>query len=143
MTDENLLKECGFSELETQYRLISESNQAPLAKLGLYATASMKHLVTFKKPLQHLDDNGLFGIGLYTGEDGWHSRVVDIVATTLEKAIHAGAIRTVEPRRVGIMFVDAILSMMAHRLETAEPDEIEDDVRLLMDLYLNGLTIRY
>ena len=143
MTDEHTLKDSGFDELEREYQLIAATDQAPLAKLGLYATTSMNHLVNLVKPFQILKEKGPLIAVLQTSEGSWHSRVVDIIATTLEEAVQTGAIRPIETRRVGAMFLDAILSLMAHRLDSAEPDDIEDDVRLLMDLYLNGLMIRY
>ena len=143
MNDRGLLKDCRFDELESDYRMIAVSDQAPVAKLGLYATISMKHLVNYIEPFQKLHEKGVFCAGFHAGEDSWHSGVVDLFTNTLEEAGHTGSIRAVETRRVATMFLDAILSLMAHRLETADPNDIEDDIRVLMDLYLNGLMIRY
>ncbi len=143
MTDEGLLKDCRFDKLHSDYRMIAATDQAPVAKLGLYATFSMRHLINHIEPFQKLYGKGVFCSGFHAGEDSWHSGVVDLFTTTLEEAVHTGAIRAVETRRVATMFLDAILSLMARRLKTADPDDSEDDVRVLMDLYLNGLMTRY
>ena len=135
------MKNCKFDELELQFREIAAADQVPIAKLGLYATASMKHLDEYEHSFQEFSDSGDVCIGFGGDEANWYSRVVDLFAATLEEARLHGTIRAVDNHRVGRMYLDAILNLMMHRVGCTTKDGLEDDVRVLMDLYLNGLAI--
>ena len=141
MTWTDSMKNCKFDELEVQFQHIAAADQVPIAKLGLYATASMKHLVEYEQSFQELKDSGDVCIGCGADEAYWYSRVVELFAATLEEAKLNGTIRAVDNHRVGTMYLDAILNLMMHRVGSTTQDGIEDDVRVLMDLYLNGLAI--
>ena len=143
MNHKDTMKNCKFDELESQFRAIAAADQVPIAKLGLFATASMKHLVEFEKPFQELKDSGVACLGFRLDNENWYSRAVELFAATLEEARHTGTIKAVDNRRVGRMFLDAILNLMMHRIGSTIENDIEDDVRVLMDLYLNGLAIDY
>ncbi len=143
MTHTDSMKNCTFDELEAQFREIAAADQLPIAKLGLYATASMKHLVEYEQSFQELKDSGNVCIGFDAGEANWYSRVVNLFAATLEEARLNGTIRAVDNRRVGTMYLDAILNLMMHRVGSTTKDGLEDDVRVLMDLFLNGLALHH
>lgn len=143
MTCKDSMKNCKFDELEVQFQHIAAADQVPIAKLGLYATASMKHLVEYEQSFQELKDSGNVCIGCGADEANWYSRAVELFAATLEEARLNGTIRAVDNHRVGTMYLDAIVNLMLHRVGSATPDTIEDDVRVLMDLYLNGLAINH
>ena len=143
MTCTDSMKSCKFDELEVQFRHIAATDQVPIAKLGLYATASMKHLVEYEQSFQELKDSGHVCIGCGADDANWYSRVVELFAATLEEARLNGTIRAVDSHRVGTMYLDAILNLMMHRAGSTTQDGLEDDVRVLMDLYLNGLALNH
>ena len=131
-----------LEELEERFREIANSKQVPVAKLGLFATAAMTHLTENEHSFTSPDATFLKSLNLQE-ERGWYSRVARLFGTTLDEARSAGAIRAIDTQKVGRMFLDAILSLMTYRAGSTSRDEIENDVRILMDLYLNGLMIRY
>ncbi|MGI9538023.1 MAG: hypothetical protein ACR2PB_13210 [Desulfocapsaceae bacterium] len=143
MTYSDYLKNCKFDELELQFREIASADQVPIAKLALYATASMKHLAEYETSFRDLKGSGGVCIGCGISDQNWYPRVVELFAATLEQASNTGTIRAVDHHRVGRMYLDAILSLMMHRVGSTPPNGIEDDVRVLMDLYLNGLRERF
>ncbi len=139
MIDFDVVTEAGLDELLKRYRAIDAADQVPIAKLGLYATASLQHVADHRKTFQNLKDNGFLCVDLSTADNQWYPGVAALFAATLDQAVGAKTIRAVDTRTVGTMFLDALLSLMTRRTEPAEQDEIENDVRVLMDLYLNGL----
>lgn len=140
MNNFRVLQDCRLDELEKRYRAIAETDQVPIAKLGLYATASMQHLAKHLEAFQQLKDNGFLCTDLPADDGRWYPRVAAFFAATLDEAVAGRTIRVVDTGKVGTMFLDAILSLMAHRTGSAGQEEIEDDVRVLMDLYLIGLS---
>jgi len=139
----SIMQDCKFDELELHFQEIASADQVPIAKLALYATASMKHLVEYEQSFQELKDSGNVCISCGADEANWYSRVVDLFTATLDQARHTGTIREIDSRRIGRMFLDAILNLMMQRIGSTSEDSIEDDVRTLMDLYLNGLAITH
>lgn len=129
-------------ELEEKFREIADSNQVPVAKLGLFATAAMTHLTDHQNDSTSVAESFLKTGDLHD-DKSWYSRVARMFTATLDEAQRAGTIREVDTRKVGRIFLDSVLSMMIYRSGSITRDQIENDVRNLMDLYLNGLMIRY
>lgn len=140
MNDIDVLEAGRFEELESRYRAIDETDQVPIAKLGLYATASMQHLGEHEQSFRKLKDEGFLCAELLARGGGWYERTAARFGATLDEAVANGAIRNVDTRQVGAMFLDAILSLMTRRTGSADRKTIENDVRALMDLYLLGLS---
>ena len=132
--------EAGLDKLQQRYRTIEAADQAPIAKLGLYATASLQHVADHRKVFQKLKDNGFLLVDLSGFDNQWYPEVAALFTATLDEAARAKTIRSVDTRAVGAMFLDAVLSLMSRRTESAGQEEIENDVRVLMDLFLNGLS---
>ncbi len=135
----DLLQTGRFEELESRYRAIDEADQVPLAKLGLYATASMQHLRKHEQFFQKLKNDGGLCAELLTRGGGWYQRTAARFGGTLDEAVASGTIRAVDTHQVGAMFLDAILSLMTRRTGSADKETIENDVRILMEIYLRGL----
>ena len=131
-----------LAELEERFREIANSSQVPVAKLGLFATAAMTHLTTNQQSSPSVAAHFLKS-GDLQEEKGWYSRVARLFNATLDEAQSAGTIRAIDTQKVGRLFLDSILSLMLYRAGATSRDEIEHDVRTLMDLYLNGLMIRH
>jgi trans-aconitate methyltransferase len=140
MNDPDVITEAGLVELQQRFRAIDAADQVLIAKLGLYATASLQHVADHRKAFQKLKDNGFLCVHLCGVDNQWHPAVAALFAATLDEAVAAKTIRAVDTRTVGTLFLDALLSLMSRRTEAADQEQIENDVRVLMDLYLNGLS---
>lgn len=140
MNNIDVLEAGRFEELESRYRAIDESDQVPIAKLGLYATASLQHLAEYEESFQKLSNEGFLCAELPIRGGRWYERAAARFGTTLDAAVADGTIRAVDTDQVGAMFLDAILSLMTRRTGSADQETIENDVRALMDLYLLGLS---
>jgi hypothetical protein len=53
--------------------------------------------------------------------------------------VEAGMLRPVNTAKAAALFFYSIYTLMAHRVFSAVNETIEEDVRELMDLYLNSL----
>lgn len=134
---ENFKDSC-FEELERQFLAIAESDQVPIAKLGLYASAAMQHLLRHREDFEGARETVLDIAGA-----AWSKRVAALFAATLDEAADSGAIRAVDTTKVGTLFLNSILSLVAQYRDLAVQENVEDDIRVLMDLYLNGLVYKY
>jgi len=76
---------------------------------------------------QHICDN-----------NSWYW-VTNLFASTLDEGVTAGKVRPVNSVKVAALFLDSINSLMAHRILLTATETIEEDVRELMQLYINGL----
>lgn len=140
MNDIDVVKAGRFDELEKRYRVIDEADQAPIAKLGLYATTAMQHLKEHEQTFQELRNHGFLCTDIISRGGEWYERAAARISATLDEAVKSRTIRTVDTLRIGSIFLDAILSLMARRTGAASQETIENDVRVLMDLYLFGLS---
>ena len=68
-------------------------------------------------------------------------KTAELFAATLDQAVQQRTIREVNTLQVATMFLDSIRALMAHQVFSPAPADVEDDVRDLMDLYLNGLAV--
>lgn len=129
-----------FTDLAREYEEIAVSEQAPVAKLGLYATASLKHVDRYRRVYR--ETGTVFFSSIDQGADeitSWYWKTAELFAATLNEAVLQKTIREVNTLKVGTMFLDAIRALMQHQLSATAAEHGEDDVRDLMDLYLNGL----
>jgi len=140
MNDIDVLQTGRFDELEERYRTIDEADQAPIAKLGLYATTAMQHLSEHEQAFQGLRNHGFLCTDIISRDGQWYERAAARISATLDEAVKSGEIRTVDTLLIGPMFLDAVLSLMARRTGAASQETIENDVRVLIDLYLFGLS---
>ncbi len=131
-----------FDGLEEAYRVIAQTDQAPIAKLGLYATTSMQYLKSNQKLFNELKTVLGSTVSSNNDDETWYSRSVDLFAGTLEEAVLTRKIRAINTHKVSALFLNSIIALMVQRIDPATSEDIEDDVRDLMDLYLNGLIVK-
>lgn len=140
MNTRDVLQIGRFDELENRYRAIDAADQVPIARLGLYATASMQHLSEHEQAFRRLKNDGFLCAEIHARDREWYDRAAARIVATLDEAVENRTIRAVDTRQVGAMFLDTILGLMSRRTTAvAAPSIIENDVRVLMDLYLFGL----
>ncbi len=69
----------------------------------------------------------------------WYWTMAGMLGKVLEEAAASGMIRPVNDVKVSASFLDSINSLMVHRIFSEVEETIEQDVKELLDLYLNGL----
>ncbi len=72
-------------------------------------------------------------------KNSWYWTISGMLGKELEKAAASGMIRPVNYIKVSALFLDSINSLMVHRIFSDVKETIEQDVKELLDLYLNGL----
>lgn len=126
-----------YAELGQIYVTISQSDQPPIAKLGLYATRSLQ---LFESHRNRFEENPIGIIAAFAGNDGtWFNTNAAIFAGTIAAATSAGKTRNIDPERAGVLFLNAIFALVIRRIQAATTNSLEDDVRYLIDLFLNGI----
>lgn len=127
-----------YEELKQAFEIIARSDQPPVAKLGLFATRSLQlfqeHQQRFKE-----DPGTMFRV-ITNNKESWLTDSSRLFTEAINDAIHSGKIRSVDTQKAGALLLNAIFALMIRRIHLTPPDTIEDDVRDLIDLYLNGLT---
>jgi len=127
-----------YTELGQTYQSIAESAQPPIAKLGLFATRSLQ---LFETRQDHFAENPETMIGPFTGNHhSWLSIQCALFAETIGNAVTEGKLRPIDTERAGMLFLNAIFGLMLRRVHLDVAESIEDDVRGLIDIFLNGLT---
>lgn len=69
----------------------------------------------------------------------WYWTISGMLGKALEEAAASGRIRPVNYVKVSALFLDSMSSLMAHRILSEVDETIEQDVKELLGLYLNGL----
>lgn len=127
-----------YEQLKQAYETIAQCDQPPIAKLGLFATRSLQ---LFEKHQQRFrEDPGRMFHVITNNDEFWLTFSTRLFAETLNDAIYVGKIRSVDTQKAATLLLNAIFALMIRRIHLAPTDTIEDDVRDLIDLYLNGLT---
>lgn len=140
---QELLEDVKNSSLDPMVMRMDEvfaSDAAPDRKLQTY---SLRYL-------QYFDERrDLFRILLYEREvvrvqssrfqGNRYRHLVEQTARTIRDGVKKRIFREVDERSVAVMFVEANLAIMNQRLMTESPRPVEDDARIITDLFLSGL----
>lgn len=134
------VKESSLAPLIAKLDEILSSDAGPEQKLRRYAA---RYLAYFD------ERRDLFRILLYEREvtrvqsSRYHSdryrHLVDGIARAVRDGIRKGTFRDVDARGIAAMFVDASMAIMNQRLLTEKPLPVEEDAKLISDLFLRGL----
>lgn len=132
-----------FVGLEQEYEFISKSDKPPEIKLECYAMASMKYIVKHQVLFKELRAVMFSTIDLHINDShSWYWRTVDLFSTTLGEAIQEGKIRKINTAKVGALFFDSINSLMMHHIFSTVSEGVEEDVRDIIGIYLNGIAVQ-
>lgn len=71
----------------------------------------------------------------------WYWLDVNQFATALDEAVKAGKLRAMNTEKTAALFLDCICGLRIHRVFSVVTDTIEEDVRDLMGLFVNGLAL--
>lgn len=129
-----------FKPVEREYMGIIRADRDPVWKLEQCALASMKHTAKNRQLLGELRSILFNSMDQdISDRESWYWVTTNLFATVLDEAVEAGMLRPVNTVKVAALFLYSIYTLMAHRVFSAVKETIEEDVRELMDLYLNGL----
>jgi AcrR family transcriptional regulator len=67
---------------------------------------------------------------------------VQRITSILNDGIAAGFFRNFESKKVASMFIEAMIAMAARRLLDENPGPVEEDTRLLIEVFLRGIAAR-
>jgi AcrR family transcriptional regulator len=68
-----------------------------------------------------------------------YRRLIEGTARVIGEAVSEGLFREVDPHNVAAMFVEAMFALMNQRLRSDKPSRVDDDARLLGDVFIHGL----
>jgi AcrR family transcriptional regulator len=67
---------------------------------------------------------------------------VERITRVLNDGVAAGFFRNFESKKVASMFIEAMIAMAARRLLDEDPGPVEEDTRLLIEVFLRGIAAR-
>ena len=134
------VKNSSLDPMITRMDEVFASDVSPDRKLQTY---SLRYL-------QYFDERrDLFRILLYEREvvgvqssrfqGNRYKHLVDQSARAIREGVKKRIFREVDERSIAVMFVEANLAIMNQRLMTDSPRPVEDDARIIADLFLSGL----
>jgi len=137
------VKDSALTPLMERLDQLFDSELDPLRKLEAY---SLRYLGYFD------ERRDLFRILLYEREvvrsSGQRFRgdryrhLVDRCTRVIAEGVEDGLFRDVDPGKAAAMFVEANFAIMNQRLRGGSPTPVEDDARLISDIFLRGLIKR-
>ena len=137
------VKDSALTPLIERLDQLFDSDLDPLRKLEAY---SLRYLGYFD---EHRD---LFRILIYEREvtrasgqrfrGDRYRRLVERTARLVRDGIDGGVFRDVDPGKAAAMFVEANFAIMNQRLRGGGDTPVEDDARLISDIFLRGLVKR-
>ena len=132
--------EFSFLPLEKEWAQIIGEEGDPVGKLEACLRASL-NLIENNKPLfKGLKDVMFNTRTQYISDpDSWFWTNAKLFATVLDEGVKSGNLRPVNSVKVAALFLDSIDSLTSLRILTDVTESIEEDVREVMELYINGL----
>src|SRR5471032_3364567 len=134
------VKNSSLDPMVTRMDEVFASEASPDRKLQTYS----------QRYLQYFDERrDLFRILLYEREvvrvqsaryqGNRYKHLVDQTARAIREGMKKRIFREVDDRSIAVMFVEANVAIMNQRLMTDSPRPVEDDARIIADLFLTGL----
>jgi AcrR family transcriptional regulator len=134
------VKESSLDPLAEKLHQIFAGSLPPERKLESYA---LRYLTYFD------ENRDLFRILLYDRavtripasryRHDRYRRLLDGVTKLIDAAIASGRFREVSGRKAAAMFLDSIVAVVNQRLLADENDPVEDDAKLIAEIFLRGL----
>jgi AcrR family transcriptional regulator len=137
------VKEACFKPLVHQLQKILNGPLAPDQKIEIFV----------RRMLDYFDENRvLFRFLLEEREiaqsqanrhkSSRYRNFVERITGVLNDGVAAGFFRNFESKKVASMFIEAIIAMAARRLLDENPGPVEEDTRLLIEVFLRGIAAR-
>lgn len=136
----NAVLDQAYLPLQTDLHTIILSEDEPIKKLEQFAYTCLQHSEDNKFLLRQLR-TVLFATmdTRISNKNSWYWVLADRLGNVLKDAAASGIIRPVNYVKSAALFIDSTNSLMAHRILSEVQESIEQDVEMMLDLYLNGL----
>jgi TetR/AcrR family acrAB operon transcriptional repressor len=136
------VKEASFKPLGDQLQTILSGSLSPDRKI--------KDIM--QRLLGYFDENrGLFRFLLEERElaqsqirrqkSSRYRSFLERISTVVDDGVAEGLFRHLDSEKVASMLIESTIAMTARRLLNEQPAPVEDDARLLMDVFLQGITL--
>jgi AcrR family transcriptional regulator len=135
--------ERGYAELMGATRAATARGRGPLGKLRELARAFLEHSLahqTFYRALQETPELGPEGVSEVSRR--FRTLVDDYihhVSAFVERGIKSGELRPVDPERAARLLVDLLRGVITDHVRQPHAVAIDDDVELVLDLFLPGV----
>lgn len=129
-----------FAPLEENYQRIIDGDADPREKLRQCIQASLEMTQSHKALFKELQNSMFETKDEYMSDpDSWYWFSVKQFAGAFEEGVAQGLFKEMNTRKMSALFLDSINTLMSNRIFTEVKESIEEDVDLMMDLYLNGI----
>jgi TetR/AcrR family acrAB operon transcriptional repressor len=137
------VKDACFAPLIDQLQVILDGTLAPEKKIERFV----------RRMLDYFDENRvLFRFLLEEREiaqsqatrhkSSRYRNFVERITGVLNDGVAQGFFRNLESKKVASMFVEAMIAMAARRLLDEDTNPVEEDTRLLIEVFLGGIALR-
>lgn len=130
----------GFLPLQEKLKAIISGEGDPLVKMAECIRVCLGHTEENKSLLRQLRPVLFATVDQrISDENSWYWTIAAMLGSVLKQARESGTIREVNYVKISALFLDSINSLMIHRIFCEVTETIEEDVKELSDLYVNGL----
>ncbi len=135
------VKEASMAPMRQELFGILDGELPPVQKIGRFVE---RHLSYFDEHREFfrvlLWERQLAETRLRRQQSDPFRTYVDKIARVLREGVRARAIRPLDPVKVAAMLIEADIAMIAQRLLLESPGSVEEDARMLTDVFMNGIS---
>lgn len=135
------VKEASLAPMRQELFGILDGELPPVQKIGRFVE---RHLSYFDEHREFfrvlLWERQLAETRLRRQQSDPFRTYVEKIAGVLRDGVRARAIRPLDPVKVAAMLIEADIAMIAQRLLLESPGSVEEDARMLTDVFMNGIS---
>ena len=135
------VKEASMAPMRQELFGILDGELPPVQKIGRFVE---RHLSYFDEHREFfrvlLWERQLAETRLRRQQSDPFRTYVDKIARVLREGVRARALRPLDPVKVAAMLIEADIAMIAQRLLMESPGSVEEDARMLTDVFMNGIS---
>jgi len=129
-----------YEPISVQVHEIAASPQAARDKLEAMARMYFEHVNRERELFAFLlNDASVRGL-LKTEQDSLRAQVIGVLAGIIEQGVAVGEFRSLDAKRVAEMVLGAIRQLAECELAGSEPRPAEEIVRVLVPVFMDGMT---
>jgi AcrR family transcriptional regulator len=130
-----------FEPMEQENEKIFVSDLTPPQKLEEFAVRTLSYFDKHRDFFRVLLDPELSGTRMHPERKNRHQKLISKVSVVFEEGIKGGYFRPGPPMKLAAMFVMSCASMTMGRLRlwTEDQGPIEDDARLVINVFFSGV----
>ncbi len=134
------LKENSLSPLVSEVRTLLDGDLPPAEKIRLFVFQHMRYFDQRRDFFRVLVyDRDIAMLRLKRRQSSLFQTILKKVADVLHKGMHQRVFRKCDPLKVAAVLLEATIAMNQQRLCSDAPCLVEEDARLITDIFLNGL----